>query len=87
MENYRLVFRASVSKDLRRLPKNDLSRILGRLGALAENPRGPGCEKLSGGERCRVRQGVYRIIYEICDGELLVIVVKVGHRRDVYRPG
>ncbi len=86
MENYRLVFRASVSKDLSRLPKNDLSRVLERIKALALNPRGPGCEKLSGAERYRVRQGVYRIVYEIRDGELLVIVVKVGHRRDVYRP-
>lgn len=52
---------------------------------LARNPRPQGCEKLSGQERYRVRQGVYRIIYEIRDEVLLVTVIKVGHRREVYK--
>ena len=85
MANYRLTFRKSVAKDLRSIPPNDLFRILKRIEALAEDPRPMGSEKLSGQERYRVRQGVYRIVYEIQDEELVILVVKVGHRRDVYR--
>ena len=85
MAGYRLTFRKSVAKDLRSIPPNDLSRILKRIEALADDPRPMGSEKLSGQERYRVRQGVYRIVYEIQDEELVIIVVKVGHRRDVYR--
>jgi mRNA interferase RelE/StbE len=54
---------------------------------LSEDPRASGCEKLSGLERYRVRRGIYRIVYEIRDDVLLVVVVRVGHRRDVYRGG
>jgi mRNA interferase RelE/StbE len=85
MASYRLVFRESVAKDLRPIPKPDVARILKRIEALAHDPRPPGCEKLSAQERYRVRQGVYRIIYEIQDEALIVLVVKVGHRREVYR--
>lgn len=85
MASYKLSFKQSVAKDLRRIPKDDVARILKRIDMLAENPRPPGSEKLSGQERYRVRQGVYRIIYEIVDGALLVTVVKVGHRREVYQ--
>lgn len=85
MEKYRLVFKKSVSKDLRLLSKRDIARILKCIRSLAEEPRPQGCEKLSGQERYRVRQGVYRIIYEIQDDVLTVVVVKVGHRREVYR--
>jgi mRNA interferase RelE/StbE len=85
MGRYRLVFRKSVAKDLRSISKKDVARILKCFDALSEDPRSPGCEKLSGLERYRVRQGVYRIIYEIKDDMLIVVVVKVGHGRDVYR--
>ena len=85
MASYRLVFRRSVAKDLRRLPKEDVARILKRIEALAEDPRPPGCEKLSAQERYRIRQGVYRIVYEIRDRELIVMVVKVAHRSEVYK--
>lgn len=85
MASYKLSFKQSVAKDLRRIPKDDVARILKRIDMLAENPRPPGSEKLSGQERYRVRQGVYRIIYEIVDGALLVTVVKVGHRSEVYQ--
>lgn len=85
MAAFRLIFRHSVSKDLRGIPRDDLRRILGRVETLAHDPRGPGCEKLSGAERYRVRQGRYRILYEIHDDEATVVVVKVGHRRHVYR--
>ncbi|MEE8126514.1 MAG: type II toxin-antitoxin system RelE/ParE family toxin [Nitrospirales bacterium] len=85
MASYRLTFKKSVTKDFRSISKNDVARILKRLEALADDPRPVGSEKLSGQERFRVRQGMYRIIYEIRDEELVIIVVKVGHRRDVYR--
>ncbi len=85
MGRFRLVFKKSVAKDLRDIPKKDVSRILKCFDALAEDPRAKGCEKLSGQERYRVRQGSYRIIYEIQEDVLVVMVVKVGHRRDVYR--
>jgi mRNA interferase RelE/StbE len=85
MGKYKLVFRESVSKDLRTIPNRNVNRILKRVDELAGNPRPPGSEKLSGDNRYRVRQGIYRIIYEIEDEALSIIVVKVGHRRDVYK--
>lgn len=85
MASYKLAFKKSVAKDLRVFPKQDVKRIMQRIRSLAEDPRPVGCEKLSGRERYRVRQGVYRIIYEIEDERLIVLVVKVGHRRDIYR--
>jgi mRNA interferase RelE/StbE len=85
MGRFRLVFKKSVAKDLRDSPKRDVSRILKCFDALAEDPRATGCEKLSGQERYRVRQGSYRVICEIQDDVLVVQVVKVGHRREVHR--
>jgi mRNA interferase RelE/StbE len=79
-----LVFKNSVAKDLRAVPKRDVRRILKRIEALQEEPRPANCEKLSGQERYRIRQGVYRIIYGIEDDRLVVTVVKIGHRRNVY---
>ena len=87
MGRYRLVFKKSVAKDLRGIPNRDIARILKCFDTLSEDPRAPGCEKLSGLERYRVRQGIYRIVYEIRDDMLLVVVVRVGHRRDIYRGG
>lgn len=85
MARYSLVFKTSVAKDLRQLPNNDVAAILHRIESLTEEPRPKGCEKLSGQEKYRIRQGVYRIVYEIADTLLVVTVVKIGHRRDVYR--
>ncbi len=85
MASYRLEFKRSVAKDLRGLPKVDVRRILDRIEALSADPRPPGCEKLSAAERYRIRQGAYRILYEIHDSQLVVLVVKVDHRREVYR--
>ncbi len=85
MGRYRLVFKKSVARDLRGISTRDIARILKCFKALSEDPRAPGCEKLSGLERYRVRRGIYRIVYEIRDDVLLVVVVRVGHRRDVYR--
>ena len=85
MGSFELIFKQSVAKDLRQIPKKDVARILKRIEALRAEPRPPGVEKISGRERYRIRQGVYRILYEILNNELMVVVVKIGHRRDVYR--
>lgn len=85
MASYELVFRKSVAKDLRALPNQDVKRLMQRILSLSEDPRPAGCEKLSSQDRYRIRQGNYRIVYEIEDDRLIVLVVKVGHRRDVYR--
>jgi len=85
MEKFEVIFRQSVAKDLRQIPKKDITRILKRIEALRSEPRPRGVEKLSGQEKYRIRQGVYRILYEIRSHELIVVAVKIGHRRDVYR--
>ncbi len=85
MASYDLYFKKSVSKDLRSIPRKDVGRILKRIEALRIDPRGEGCVKLSGQERYRVRKGVYRIIYEIHENELVVTVVKVARRLAVYK--
>jgi mRNA interferase RelE/StbE len=85
MAGYKLFFKESVEKDFRTIPKKDLQKILSRIEALANDPRPKGYEKLSGQEKYRIRQGYYRIVYSIQDKELTVWVVKVGHRKDVYR--
>ena len=85
MAKYKITFKKSVAKDLRVIPKNDIQKILSKIDSLADNPRGEGCIKLSGKENYRVRQGLYRIIYEIKDGLLVVNVVKVAHRSHVYK--
>ena len=85
MASYKLVFKRSVAKDFRPIPRKDAARLLRRIDALREEPRPVGCEKLSGLERYRIRQGRYRVVYEITDECLIVAVVKVAHRRHVYR--
>lgn len=85
MARYELRVRPSVVKDLKGIPKADVERILVRMESLRDDPRPPGSEKLSAQERYRVRQGNYRIIYGIEDAEVVVEIVKVGHRREVYR--
>jgi mRNA interferase RelE/StbE len=85
MAAYKVFFKKSVQKDFDPIPKKDLRRILNRIDGLAENPRPTGCEKLTGKERYRLRQGPYRIMYSIHDDELTVWVVKVGHRKNIYR--
>ena len=86
MARYDLRIKASVAKDLRGVPRADVRRILTRIEALREDPRAPGCEKLTGGgELYRVRQGVYRIVYAIDDECVVVEVIRVGHRGEVYR--
>ena len=83
---YRIEIKKSAAKEIRAISrKKDRQRVVGRIAALSEDPRPPGCTKLSGREAYRVRQGSYRIVYTVEDDALVVEVVKVGHRRDVYR--
>lgn len=85
MANYKIVFKQSVAKDLRPIPNKDVKKILSKISDLSTDPRPPGSRKLSGEEKYRIRQGNYRILYTIEDEVVTVTVVKVGHRRDVYR--
>ena len=85
MAKYEIVLRKSVRKDLEPIPKRDVQRILADIAELANNPRPPQSCKLSGSEKYRLRCGAYRVLYEIQDAILIVCVVKVGHRREVYR--
>jgi mRNA interferase RelE/StbE len=85
MARYEIRFKKSVAKDLKPLPRRDVTRILEAIKTLATTPRPPQSQKLSGSERYRLRCGVYRVLYEIKDNILVVCIVKIGHRRDVYR--
>ena len=85
MALYELRIRPSVARDLRGIPAADVRRILARIESLRDDPRPVGSEKLSSQERYRVRQGDYRILYRVAAAEVVVEIVKVGHRRDVYR--
>ena len=85
MASYKIVFKQSVVKDLRSIPKKDVQRILQKIDQLADDPRPIGGQKLADAEKYRIRQGNYRILYSIEDDIVTVTVVKIGHRRDVYR--
>jgi mRNA interferase RelE/StbE len=86
MARYRILIKPSAARDIENIPeKKQRQRVVARIESLADSPRPRGCEKLSGQERYRVRQDVYRIVYAIEDDALLVYVVKVGHRSSVYR--
>jgi len=83
---YKLRIKKSAAKELEAIPrKADRQRIVARIESLADDPRPDGCRKLSGSERYRIRQGRYRIIYKIEDDVLVVYVVKIGDRKNVYR--
>lgn len=85
MARYRVLLKRSAAKELAALESADRERIVESIQSLADNPRQPGAQKLSGQDRYRLRRGDYRILYEIHDREVVVIVVKIGNRRDVYR--
>ena len=85
MASYKLLIKPTAGKEIEAVPKQDRRRIVAKITSLSRNPRPPGCEKLSGHDQYRLRQGNYRILYEIQDLDLVVLLVKVGHRRDVYR--
>ena len=85
MAQYKLIVRKSVSKDLSRIHKKDVQRILNAIQDLSHDPRPPQSKKLSGDERYRLRCGVYRVLYEIEDEQLIVCIVRAKHRKDVYK--
>ena len=86
MASYRVLIKPSAAKEIEAVDQKKVrSRIVARIRSLAEDPRPPGCEKLTGRDQYRVRVGRYRIPYSVGDTELIVIVVRVGHRKDVYR--
>ena len=85
MESYKILIKPSAAKELEALPKKDRARIAKRIAALAANPRPMGSEKLSAMEEYRIRHGRYRAVYSISDFAKTVMIVKIAHRRDVYR--
>ncbi|WP_054033140.1 type II toxin-antitoxin system RelE family toxin [Desulfatitalea tepidiphila] len=85
MAGYEIFFKESVWKDLKGIPKKDLKKILAPFEAIGNDPRPIGGEKLAGHELFRVRQGTYRILYSKQDNELTIWIIKVGHRKEVYR--
>lgn len=85
MAEYRIYFRESVNKDFRGIPKKEIKLILDRIKLLAFEPGPSGCEKLTDQERYRIRHRKYRIVYWIQDSAFTIWIVKVGHRKDVYR--
>jgi mRNA interferase RelE/StbE len=83
--SYKLLIKPSAARQIEVVPKADRLRIVRKIQALSDEPRPHGCEKLSAAEKYRLRQGSYRIVYSVSDAEKTVVVVKVGHRREVYR--
>ena len=84
-ESYSIRFKSSVKKDLRSIPKQDVQRILNTLEGLAEDPHPSNSKPLTGRDAWRVRIGHYRAIYTINEQEIIIEVVKIGHRKNVYR--
>lgn len=85
MAKYKVTFKNSVAKDLQSIPANDITKILSKIDALAQDPRGEGCIKLSDKQFYQVRQGIYRFVYEIRDEMLIINVIKVAHRSQVHQ--
>jgi mRNA interferase RelE/StbE len=83
--SYKLLIKPSAAKELEALPRKDRSRIVSKIEGLVDNPRPTGAEKLSGEEKYRLRQGDYRVLYSIQDASATITIVKIGHRREVYR--
>ncbi len=85
MAKYKIEIKKTAAKEIKKLPTKDINRVIKLIDKLAGNPRPGGSIKLSNNEKYRIRFGVYRLLYEIYDDRLLIIVVKVAHRKDVYR--
>jgi len=84
MENYRIEIKKSAVKEIEKLPKSILKRIVNKIQALSTEPRPIGCKKLTADEKYRLRVGDYRVLYRIEDNRVLVYIVKVGHRKKIY---
>ena len=86
MATYQIEWKSSSFKELKRLDRKVIQRIVSAVESLSSDPRPAGVRKLRGSERSyRIRVGEYRIVYEINDDRLIIIVIRVRHRKDVYR--
>jgi mRNA interferase RelE/StbE len=86
MAKYKITLKKSAVKELEEIPKKELRKIIKRIQSLAQNPRPQGSQKLVGQNHLRIRQGDYRVVYSVDDKECIVDIVKIGHRREIYRP-
>jgi mRNA interferase RelE/StbE len=82
---YSVLIKRSAAKELEAVPKKDREKLVVTIQTLATNPRPPGSEKLAGDDKYRIRHGMYRVLYEIDEATIVVVVVRVAHRREVYR--
>lgn len=85
MATYKILIKPSAVKELKKIPKKYLKKVVDKIYSLASDPRPPACEKLTNKEVYRIRYGIFRILYTIEDDKLVVIVIKIGHRKDVYK--
>lgn len=85
MASYRIYLRKSAAKELKKLPKPTIQKVIKRIESLTIEPRPIDCVKLTGQELYRIRQGSYRIVYSIQDVVLTVWVIKISHRKDIYK--
>lgn len=85
MESYRIVIKKSAAKEIERIEEKDRTRIIEKIRSLSEDPHPVGSKKLCGQEKYRIRLGNYRILYQVKNEKLIINVVKVGHRRDIYK--
>lgn len=85
MAAYSVQIKRSAAKELEAVPKKDREKLVSKIQALSNNPRPPGSEKLAGDDKYRIRHGVYRVLYEVDDTTIVVVVVRVAHRREAYR--
>jgi mRNA interferase RelE/StbE len=84
MAVYKIFIEKAVFKQLKNIPERDYQKVMTSIASLANNPRPPGCKKLKGRPGYRIREGNYRIIYEIRDKILSVTVIDAGDRKEIY---
>jgi mRNA interferase RelE/StbE len=85
MVNYKVEIKKSAQKEIENLPSVMLKKIVAKIQSLSSEPRPNGSKKLTSDEKYRLRVGDYRILYSIEDDKLIIFVVKVGHRKSVYK--
>ena len=85
MEKYKIEIKKSAIKELNSIPQKDIQKIITKIQSLSSNPKPQGCTKLTNREDYRIRVGNYRIIYSINDDILIIMVIKIGHRKEIYR--
>ncbi len=85
MAKYKVKVKKSAEKELRKIPKKELIKIIDQIRSLADNPHPPGSKKLTNQEKYRIRIGNYRVLYKVEDEILTIFVIKVGHRKEIYR--